>query len=127
VELTEMGWHVAPDGMRDVLLDLNRRYAPGEIVISENGAAYPDTMERDGRVRDQKRIEYLARHLAAAGDAIAAGVPLRGYYVWSFMDNFEWSLGYGKRFGLTYVDFATQRRTPKDSARWYSELISASR
>jgi beta-glucosidase len=127
VELTQMNWHVAPDGLRDVLLELNREYAPAEIVITENGAAYPDRPDRDGKVEDRNRISYLARHVAAAGEALAAGVPLRGYYVWSFVDNFEWSLGYDRRFGLVRVDFDTQRRTPKASARWYSNLISASR
>jgi beta-glucosidase len=119
-----MGWHVASDGLRDVLLELNRTYAPREIVITENGAAYPDTADDDGRVRDADRIDYLARHLAAAADALHAGVPLTGYYVWSLLDNYEWSLGYTRRFGLVHVDFGSQRRTPKDSARWYQRLIA---
>ncbi len=126
-EQTQMGWEVAPDGLRDVLLELHREYAPREIVITENGAAYPDTLGADGRVRDEARIAYLARHLAAAAEALEAGVPLTGYYVWSLLDNFEWSLGYTRRFGLVHVDFATQRRTPKDSADWFGRLIAASR
>jgi beta-glucosidase len=124
-EQTQMGWEVAPDGLRDVLLALHRDYAPREIVITENGAAYPDAMDPDGRVRDPQRVAYLARHIAAAADALAAGVPLTGYHVWSLLDNFEWSLGYTRRFGLVHVDFANQRRTPKDSADWFGRLIAA--
>jgi beta-glucosidase len=124
-EQTQMGWEVAPDGLRDVLLALHAEYAPREIVITENGAAYPDTVDPDGRVRDDPRVAYLARHVAAAGEALAAGVPLTGYHVWSLLDNYEWSLGYTRRFGLVHVDFATQRRTLKDSAHWYAELIAA--
>ena len=124
-EQTQMGWEVAPDGMRDVLLALHREYAPREIVITENGAAYPDTVDAGGRVRDDDRVSYLARHVAAAGEALRAGVPLTGYHVWSLLDNFEWSLGYTRRFGLVHVDFATQRRTPKASADWYGRLIAA--
>jgi beta-glucosidase len=124
-EQTLMGWEVAPDGLRDVLLDLHRTYAPREVVITENGAAYPDSVGPDGRVHDDVRISYLARHLAAAVEARDAGVPLTGYFVWSLLDNFEWSLGYTRRFGLVHVDFATQRRTPKASADWYARLIAA--
>ena len=123
-EQTQMDWHVAPDGLRDTLVDLNRTYAPREIVVTENGAAYPDTVDQDGRVRDTARVEYLARHVAAAAEALGAGVPLTGYHVWSFMDNYEWSLGYSRRFGLVHVDYDTQRRTPKDSARWYQRLTA---
>ncbi len=126
-EQTQMGWEVAPDGLRDVLLALHREYRPREIVITENGAAYPDTVDPDGRVRDDRRVEYLARNIAAAGEALAAGVPLSGYHVWSLLDNFEWSLGYTRRFGLVHVDFANQRRTLKDSAGWYGRLIAAGR
>jgi beta-glucosidase len=124
-EQTQMGWEVAPDGLRDTLLALHRQYAPREIVITENGAAYPDAVEADGRVRDEPRVRYLARHVAAAADAIEAGVPLTGYHVWSLLDNYEWSLGYTRRFGLIHVDFATQRRTPKQSAEWYAKVIAA--
>ena len=119
-----MGWHVAADGLRDTLLELNQAYAPREIVVTENGAAYPDTVDSDGRVRDVDRLDYLARHVAAAGDALRAGVPLTGYHVWSLLDNYEWSLGYTRRFGLVHVDFGSQRRTPKDSALWYRRLAA---
>jgi beta-glucosidase len=124
-EQTQMGWHVAPDGLRDTLIDLHQRYAPREIVVTENGAAYPDTLDSDGRVRDERRRDYLARHVAAVADARDAGVPITGYHAWSFMDNYEWSLGYSRRFGVIHVDYATQRRTPKESARWYQRLIAA--
>jgi beta-glucosidase len=123
-EQTLMGWHVASDGLRDVLIDLNRRYAPAEIMVTENGAAYPDAVEPDGRVPDADRLEYLARHIGAVGDALRAGVPVTGYYLWSLLDNYEWSLGYARRFGVVRVDFDSQRRTPKDSARWYQRLIA---
>ena len=123
-EQTQMDWHVAPDGLRDVLIDLNATYAPTEIAITENGAAYPDTADADGRVHDEDRTSYLARHIGAAGEALAAGVPLKGYYVWSLLDNYEWSLGYSRRFGVIRVDYDTQQRTPKDSARWYQRLIA---
>ena len=123
-EQTQMGWHVAPDGLRDTLIELSRTYAPRELVVTENGAAYPDAVEPDGRVRDPDRIGYLARHIAAVADARDAGVPLTGYHVWSLLDNYEWSLGYSRRFGLVSVDDDSQRRTPKDSARWYQRLIA---
>ncbi len=126
-EQTQMEWEVAPDGLRDVLLALHREYAPSEIVISENGAAYPDTVDPDGRVRDDRRVAYLARHIGAVAEALAAGVPVTGYNVWSLLDNYEWSLGYTRRFGLVHVDFENQRRTLKDSADWYGRLIAAGR
>ena len=126
-EQTEMGWEVAPDGLRDVLLQLHGEYAPSEIIITENGAAYPDALAADGRVHDDDRIAYLARHLDAVSQAMDAGVPVSGYHAWSSMDNFEWSLGYTKRFGMIYVDYETQRRTPKDSAEWFREVITGGR
>jgi beta-glucosidase len=126
-ELTAMGWHVAPDGLRHVLLYLHREYSPAEIVISENGAAYEDVVDPDGQIRDPARQSYLARHIAAAADALDAGVPVTGYYVWSLLDNFEWSYGYTRRFGLVHVDFATQARTVKQSGRWYQGLAASSR
>jgi beta-glucosidase len=119
-----MDCHVAPDGLRDTLVELNRTYAPPEVIVTENGAAYADDVDGDGRVRDTARVDYLARHVAAAADALDAGVPLTGYHAWSFMDNYEWSLGYTRRFGLVRVDYPTQRRTPKDSARWYQRLAA---
>ena len=124
-EQTQMDWEVAPDGLRDVLIALNAEYAPREIVVTENGSAYPDVPDPDGRVHDDRRVAYLARHVGAIADALAAGVPLTGYHVWSLLDNYEWSFGYTRRFGQVRVDFETQRRTLKDSAEWYSRLIAA--
>ena len=124
IELTEMGWEVVPEGLSAGLNWVHQSYRPKDIIISENGAAYPDPVAADGTIHDADRESYLARHLATAADAIDVGVPLSGYYVWSLMDNFEWSLGYAKRFGVIHVDFPTQRRTPKQSARWYQRLIS---
>ena len=126
-EQTDMGWEVAPDGLRDVLLQLKGEYAPRAIVVTENGAAYPDRLAPDGRVHDDNRISYLARHLDAVADAMAAGVPVTAYHAWSFMDNYEWSLGYTRRFGLIHVDYETQARTLKDSALWYAKVIAAGR
>lgn len=122
---TQMDWEIAPDGLRDTLVELHRRYAPREIVVTENGAAYPDVIAADGGVHDEARLRYLASHISAVADARHAGVPVAGYHAWSLLDNYEWSLGYSRRFGLIYVDYATQQRTPKDSALWYSKVIAA--
>ncbi|WP_211240764.1 GH1 family beta-glucosidase [Hamadaea tsunoensis] len=121
--LTEMDWTVDPSGLFELLTRLKRDYDV-PVMITENGAAYAD-VAADGRVADPDRIAYLDGHLKAAHDAITAGVDLRGYFVWSLLDNFEWALGYGKRFGIVHVDYETQRRTLKDSARWYRDVIAA--
>ncbi len=125
VELTDMRWEVVPEGLYRSLTWVNDEYAPKALIVSENGAAYPDAVTADGVVHDADRISYLARHIAAAADALDAGVPLQGFFAWSLLDNFEWSLGYGMRFGMIHVDYATQRRTPKQSARWFERLIKA--
>jgi beta-glucosidase len=122
---TGMGWPVDPTGLREILLRVHRDYGDRPVFVTENGAAYPDRVDPDGRVRDADRIAYLRVHLAAAHEALSAGVDLRGYFVWSLLDNFEWAMGYGKRFGLVHVDYHTQRRTWKDSARWYRDVIRA--
>ena len=123
LEVTEMGWPVTPDGL-GAMLRLLDRYGMSAIYITENGAAFPDS-ESDGRtIRDDARRSYLERHLAEAALAIEEGVPLRGYFAWTLLDNFEWSLGYSRRFGLVHVDRATQRRTPKASALWYRDVIA---
>jgi beta-glucosidase len=124
-ELTDMGWEVYPQGLTDVLERIHREYAPKAIYITENGAAYGDGPDRLGRVADNRRIEYMRGHLRACHRAIAAGVPLAGYFAWSLMDNFEWTHGYKMRFGLYWVDFSTQRRIPKDSSVWYHDVIAA--
>jgi beta-glucosidase len=113
-----------PNGT-ETLLRVHREYAPRKIYIAENGAAYDDPAEATGRIRDSRRIIYLREHLLAAHRAIAKGVPLKGYFTWSLMDNFEWGHGYEKRFGLYAVDLETQKRTPKDSAYWYRDVLSA--
>jgi beta-glucosidase len=123
--VTDMGWPVDPTGLGEILLRIRRDYGDLPLLITENGAAYPDRVDPDGRVRDADRVAYLRSHLAAVHEALSAGVDLRGYFVWSLLDNFEWAMGYGKRFGLFHVDYRTQRRTWKDSARWYREVIRA--
>jgi beta-glucosidase len=122
-KVTDMGWEIAPDALRQVLIDVKERYS-GElpVYILENGAAFPDRLDPDGRIRDADRIAYLRLYLGAVLDAITAGVPVRGYFVWSLLDNFEWALGYSKRFGLVHVDYQTQERRPKDSFHFYAEL-----
>lgn len=123
-ELTEMGWPVMPDGLRELLVRLHREYRPPAIYITENGAAYADEV-KDGAVHDARRVDYLREHLAAARRAISDGAPLRGYFVWSLMDNFEWALGYSKRFGVIYVNYETQERILKDSAKYYRRVVEA--
>ncbi len=117
---------VSPHGALtpDLLDRLRRDYAPAALYITENGAAFDDQLV-DGAVRDPRRVAYLQGHLAAAGAAIADGVPLRGYFAWSLLDNYEWAFGYSKRFGLVHVDYPTQRRIPKDSFAWYRRAIAA--
>ncbi len=120
---TDMGWPITPDGFTELLVRLHDDYPNlPPVYITENGAAYDDPVV-DGRCQDPRRIEYLDAHLRAVKDAIDAGVDIRGYYQWSLMDNFEWALGYDKRFGLVHVDFDTLERTPRDSAHWYREVI----
>ena len=123
---TETGWEVRPEAFTEILLWVRRRYGQIPIYITENGAAFydPPTAEH-GRVRDPLRVAYLRSHLRAVHAALAAGVDLRGYMVWSLLDNLEWSLGFSKRFGIVHVDFATQLRTPKDSARYYARVIAS--
>jgi beta-glucosidase len=120
---TAMKWEIYPQGLTDTLLWLRERYGNLPLYITENGAAFDDHWEDSPLVHDPQRVEYLRSHLRAARDAITAGVDLRGYFVWSLLDNFEWQCGYSMRFGIVYVDFATQRRIPKASARFYSDVI----
>jgi beta-glucosidase len=120
--LTDMGWNIDPAGLTELLVSVHQRYPDLPQMVTENGAAFPDVVE-DGAVHDTARIDYLRRHFAAAQDAIAQGVDLRGYFVWSLMDNFEWGYGYSKRFGIVRVDYDTLERLPKDSAAWYAEVI----
>ncbi|MGF7237602.1 MAG: GH1 family beta-glucosidase [Frankia sp.] len=119
---TASGWPVNPDGLREMLVRLARDYPGLPMTVTENGAAYPDRTDPDGAVPDLDRIGYLDQHLRAAHAAISAGADLRGYFVWSLMDNFEWAEGYAHRFGLIHVDYPTGKRTPKASAGWYGEV-----
>jgi beta-glucosidase len=125
-EFTEMGWVVEPGGIIPLLRRLDD-YGYGEIYITESGAAYPDVPDDDGFVDDQDRISYLDRHFTAVAQVIDEGVGVKGYFVWSLMDNFEWGFGYSKRFGLVRVDYDTLERIPKASAKWFSEYIAATR
>jgi beta-glucosidase len=123
---TETGWEVFPQGMTDILVWVKQRYGNPPLYVTENGAAFfdPPTAQAD-RVDDPLRVDYLRKHIAAMHAAREAGVDLRGYFAWSLLDNFEWSLGYSKRFGIVHVDFETQKRTPKNSARLYSSIIAS--
>jgi beta-glucosidase len=122
--ITETGWEVFPPALTAVLLWVKERYGEVPLYITENGAAFYDPPSAtDGRIDDPLRVHYLHDHLRAAHEAMRQGVDLRGYFAWSLLDNFEWSLGYAKRFGLVHVDYRSQLRTPKASARYYSEII----
>ncbi|GGK93228.1 beta-glucosidase [Sphaerisporangium melleum] len=120
--VTSMGWEIDDLGLLEVLQRVATEYPSIPLVISENGAAFEDVV-LDGAVDDQERLAYIEAHLRSCHAAIQAGIPLKGYFAWSLMDNFEWAWGYGKRFGLVYVDYETQRRTPKSSAFWYADTI----
>jgi beta-glucosidase len=129
--LTDMGWEIYPDGLTELLVRVHRDYAVPALYVTENGGAFKDPVVQDAQgrpaVHDGDRCDYLARHIAAVGAAMRQGVPMRGYMVWSLMDNFEWASGYAKRFGIVHVDYATQQRTPKDSARWYQAFLQQQR
>jgi beta-glucosidase len=120
---TEMGWGVNPDGLTAVLREVKDKYGNPQTFVTENGCACPDQFDETGMVADRQRVEFLRAHLRAAHEAIEAGVDLRGYYTWSLMDNFEWAHGYRPRFGLVRVEYETQRRSPRQSARWYANAI----
>ena len=122
-EKTAMGWPVQPEGLTEILVRIKEEYADLPIYVTENGRAVHDYVDPEGDVDDEERVSYLDAHFRAAHDAIDSGVDLRGYMVWSFLDNFEWAKGYSKRFGIVFVDYGTQRRIPKQSARWYSGVI----
>lgn len=124
IERTEMGWEVYPEGMYEMLMRVTREYPFKAFYITENGAAFADRAGPTGTIDDPRRVSFLKRYLTQAARAIGDGAPLKGYFVWSLMDNFEWARGYAKRFGLVYVDYETQERIPKTSARWYSRVIA---
>jgi beta-glucosidase len=123
-QLTDMGWEIYPDGLAEVLRRLHDDYAAPSLYVTENGAAFADVRTHDGRIHDNERCEYLMAYIEAVSQTVARGVPVRGYFAWSLLDNFEWAYGYSKRFGLVYVDYPTLERVPKDSFYWYRDLVS---
>ena len=124
---TDMGWEIYPRGLRDLLVDVGRNYPVGNLYVTENGAAFPDVWDGGDTVSDPRRVDYLRSHITACAEAIEQGAPLRGYFVWSLMDNFEWAEGYTKRFGIIYIDYPTQHRVIKESGHWYATLLRAFR
>jgi beta-glucosidase len=124
VAVTDMGWEVAPANFTELLMRLDRDYALPPLFITENGAAYRDLVI-DGGVKDEDRRAYIESHIRAIADAVGQGVDVRGYFVWSLLDNFEWAAGYSKRFGIYYVDYQTQARILKQSGFWYKKWAAA--
>lgn len=124
VRRSPIGWQVDPKAFRDTLVDVSRRYHL-PIYVTENGAGATETPDSAGEILDHERVDYLRTYISALRDAVAAGADVRGYFVWSLLDNFEWGAGYANRFGLVYVDYPSQRRIPKESAHWYARLIRA--
>ena len=123
---TAMDWEINPDGLRQLLVRIQRTYEPASMLVTENGAAFDDVVGEDGSVDDPERLAYLAEHIAAVADARDEGAAVDGYFAWSLLDNFEWAYGYAKRFGIVRVDYETQERTVKSSGRWYARLIAGS-
>ena len=118
-----MGWPVEPEGLKEMLVRIKDEYADIPIYVTENGRAVHDYIDPEGGVVDEERVSYLDSHFRAVYEAMEQGVDLRGYMVWSFLDNFEWAEGYSKRFGIVFVEYGTQQRIPKTSARWYADVI----
>jgi len=125
LQRTATGWEVDPSGLTALLVRLRDEYTPAPLYVTENGAAFYDYRGPEGAVHDPERVSYLREHIGAVGEAVRAGVDVRGYFVWSLMDNFEWAQGYSMRFGLTFVDYPTSERVKKDSFSWYQRLIAA--
>ena len=123
-EYTEMDWEVHAPAFKRLLLRLTADYRLPPIYITENGAAFPDEVGADGQIHDERRLSYIREHIGAVGEAISEGADVRGYFAWSLLDNFEWAKGFSKRFGLVYVDYPTQKRTIKDSGKWYAQVIA---
>lgn len=123
--VTGRDWEIFPQGMYDLLMWLHNEYGFSDLLLTENGASYPDVVALDGHIRDPKRQDFLRQHLEALLRAVDAGVPVRGYFYWSLLDNFEWAYGTSSRFGLAYTDFTTQQRTIKDSGSWYGRVTRA--
>jgi len=122
-EITAMGWPVVPEGLAELLTRIENDYHPGPMYVTENGSAFEDMVGADGDVDDVQRRHYLMRHLACLKDAIDNGVPVKGYFAWSLLDNFEWAEGYLKRFGLVHIDYETQQRRLKNSGKWYRAFL----
>ncbi|MDR2895374.1 MAG: beta-glucosidase [Propionibacteriaceae bacterium] len=122
--VSDMGWTIDPTGLTNLLVRFHERYPEMDLYVAENGAAMPDQLSKDGAVHDADRTAYLQGHIAALEAALAKDVPLKGYFCWSLLDNFEWAFGYSKRFGLIRVDYDTQQRLWKDSALWYQQFLS---
>ncbi|MFW5862324.1 MAG: family 1 glycosylhydrolase, partial [Spirochaetota bacterium] len=124
-QYTSMGWEVFPRGIYDVLMRLKNEYGNPPVLVTENGAAFDDAPPVDGRVDDEKRIQFLNGYLHMIAQALQDGADVRGYFVWSLLDNFEWSVGFTKRFGIVYVNYETLERTNKDSGFWYMDFIKS--
>jgi beta-glucosidase len=124
IAVTALGWPIEPDGLLDVLDDLRRNYGNPRTIITENGACFDDRVEADGSVRDGARLAFLRQHFTAAAEAIRRGSSLGGFFVWSLLDNFEWAEGMRRRFGIVRVDFATGKRTPKESYAGMAQFIA---
>jgi beta-glucosidase len=122
---TDFGWEVWPDSFHALLMRISNEYGKPTIEITENGCGYGDAPDEHGRVADQRRIDFYRGYIGAVARAIKDGANIRGYHAWSLMDNFEWEEGYTQRFGLTFVDFHTQKRTPKESGTWFGELAAS--
>ena len=120
---TAMGWEIYPEGLFDIIVRLRKEYTQLPIYITENGAAFDDVLFEGKQIKDAERIDYIKSHLMKIADLNRQGADIKGYYLWSLMDNFEWTYGYSKRFGIVYVDFKTQERILKDSALWYKDVI----
>jgi beta-glucosidase len=121
--ITEMGWEVYPEGIHKIIKQFAAYKNMPPIIVTENGAAYKDVVEKDNSIHDKQRIEFFKNYLSNVLKAKREGVDLRGYFVWTFMDNFEWAEGYKPRFGLVHVDFNTQERRIKDSGKWFKEFL----
>jgi beta-glucosidase len=117
-----MDWEVYPSGIYNVLMWIHQNYSPPALYVTENGAAFKDELTPDGEICDERRQAYLEGYIAQVARAVQDGAPVRGYFVWSLLDNFEWSHGYTKRFGVIYVDYPTQRRILKQSGEWYTQV-----
>ena len=123
--VTGMGWEISPQAFRDQLMDIHQRYGPIPIYVTENGAGYEETASADGQIHDDQRVAFLEGYLGAMHEAIGAGAEVRGYFIWSLLDNFEWAFGYAKRFGIVYIDYTTLKRIPKRSFEYYRRVAAA--